>query len=154
MIKWLKSRLWISRSLVKVPQTWRYWYFTRVMMTKEGSTKIVNFITPGQGFFAGAWPHKSYSENALFLWKSSSLLPGIDQTNSVLYSSDDQGSLYMYQNCKFHEPRGRVLLGHGHISHKVKMNYLVLRNYNVALLCHFLFFFSIMWLLICKYELF
>ena len=25
------------------------------------------FHHPGQGFFAGAWPHKSYSENALFL---------------------------------------------------------------------------------------
>ena len=32
-------------------------------MTKEGSTKIVNFMTSG----ARSWPNKSYSENALFL---------------------------------------------------------------------------------------
>ena len=39
-----------------------------------------------------------------FLKKSSSLLPGIDQTNQVC-SNDDQGRVY--QNCKFHDPRGR-----------------------------------------------
>ena len=88
-------------------------------MTKEGSTKIVTFMTPRAGvlvlglgnishivkmhfFFknlllysqalirqtkyvvfscARAWPYKSYSETALFLEQSSSLLPGIDQTN-------------------------------------------------------------------------
>ena len=33
-----------------------------VMMTKEGSTKIVIFMIP-----ARAWPYKVYSENALFL---------------------------------------------------------------------------------------
>ena len=39
-----------------------------VMMTKEGSTKIVNFMTPGAGVLvARVWPYKSYSENALFL---------------------------------------------------------------------------------------
>ena len=47
------------------------------MMTKEGSTIIVNFMTLGQGFFAIAWPYKSYCENALFLLKSSSLLWGM-----------------------------------------------------------------------------
>ena len=37
-----------------------------VMMTKEGSNKIVNFMTPGAGVLncARAW---SYSENAFFL---------------------------------------------------------------------------------------
>ena len=39
-----------------------------VMMTKEGYTKIVNFITPwGRDSCAMAWPYMSYSENALFL---------------------------------------------------------------------------------------
>ena len=39
-----------------------------VMMTKEESTKIVNFMTPGAGVLGqGAWPYKSYSENELFL---------------------------------------------------------------------------------------
>ena len=43
------------------------------MMTKEGATKIVNFMTPGAGVLvlgcacARVWPYKSYSENALFL---------------------------------------------------------------------------------------
>ena len=37
------------------------------MMSKEGSTKIVNFITPRAGILEVAWPNKSYSENALFL---------------------------------------------------------------------------------------
>ena len=39
-----------------------------VMMTNEGYTNIVNFMTPrGKGSCARVWPHKSYSENALFL---------------------------------------------------------------------------------------
>ena len=33
---------------------------------KEECTKIVNFMTPGQGSCARAWPYKLYSENALF----------------------------------------------------------------------------------------
>ena len=57
-------------------------------------------MTPGAGGYARARPYKSHSENALFLLKSSSLLPGIDQTNQVCYN-DDQGSVY--QNCKFHD---------------------------------------------------
>ena len=32
-----------------------------VMMTKEGSTKIINFMTPGQGSCARVWPYKSYT---------------------------------------------------------------------------------------------
>ena len=39
-------------------------------MTKEGSTQIVNFMTPwAGGSCARVWPYKSYSENALFLLK-------------------------------------------------------------------------------------
>ena len=33
------------------------------MMTKEGSTKIINFMNPGAG--GRAWPYISYRENAL-----------------------------------------------------------------------------------------
>ena len=41
-----------------------------VIMTKEGSNKIVNFTTPGAGVsYAKVWPYKSYSENALFFLK-------------------------------------------------------------------------------------
>ena len=51
-----------------------------VMMTKEGSNKIVNFISPGAGYLC---PYKLYSEikSALFLSKSSSLFWGMIQTN-------------------------------------------------------------------------
>ena len=35
----------------------------------------------GRGSCARVWPYKLYSENALFFLKSSSLLPGINQTN-------------------------------------------------------------------------
>ena len=44
--------------------------------------KIVNFMTPGVGVFsAEVWPYKLYSENTLFLLRSSSLLPCTDQAN-------------------------------------------------------------------------
>ena len=40
-----------------------------VMLTKEGSIKIVNFMIPRavSGSCVRVWPYKSYSENALFL---------------------------------------------------------------------------------------
>ena len=41
-------------------------------MTKEGFTKIVTIMTPGQGSCARVLPYKSCIENALFLLKSSS----------------------------------------------------------------------------------
>ena len=63
----------------------------------------------GRGSCSRVWQYtcKSYSENALFLLKSSSLLPGIDQTNYV-YSIDDQGRVY--------PGAGVLLIGGGHIS--------------------------------------
>ena len=54
------------------------------MMTKEGSTKIVNFITSGTEFLVLGHGHKNHitSENALFhLKKYFSLFQGIGQTN-------------------------------------------------------------------------
>ena len=63
------------------------------MITKEESTKILNFMTPGTG------PYKLYCENAIFLF-----LWGMEQTNLV-YSNDDQWRVYL--NCKFHDSRGR-----------------------------------------------
>ena len=74
-------------------------------MTKDGSTKIANFMTPGSGGSCSrAWLYiKSYSENALFFFKFSSLLPGINQTK-YLNSIDDQGRVY--QNWNFYGPRG------------------------------------------------
>ena len=55
-----------------------------------------------RGSCAGAWLHKSYSVNALFLVKSSSVLLSIDQTNRV-YSKDNSGRVY--QNGKFHNAK-------------------------------------------------
>ena len=90
-------------------------------MIKEGSTKIVNFMTH-RGSCAGAWPYKSYRENAFFLLKSSFLLQGIEQTNK-LNSDDYQGKVY--QNCKFLDPGAGVLMqGLAYISLIVKMRYL------------------------------
>ena len=57
------------------------------MMTKEGSTKIVTFMTPRAGVLMQGCDLMSYSENALFSLKSS-LLPCKDQT-SYVYSIDD-----------------------------------------------------------------
>ena len=48
-----------------------------VMMTEEASTKIVNFMTLGSGILVVGCGHMSYFENALFLFKSVSLLPGL-----------------------------------------------------------------------------
>ena len=61
-------------------------------MTKEGYTKIVNFMTPVGGVIVLGRRHMSYSKNALFLLKSSQL-QGIDQTNQV-WSSDYQGNIH------------------------------------------------------------
>ena len=77
----------------------------KVMMTKEGSTKIVNFMTPGAGVLVLGRGHISHIVKMHYFFKNlSSLLQVIDQTNYV-YSIDDQGRVY--QNCKFHDPRGR-----------------------------------------------
>ena len=52
------------------------------MMSKEGSTKIVNFMTPRAGILVlGCGLYKLCSENALFLEESPSFNSGIDQTN-------------------------------------------------------------------------
>ena len=49
-----------------------------VMMTKEGSSKIVDFITPGQGFFARVRPYKSYCEKCIISLKNFSYILGHD----------------------------------------------------------------------------
>ena len=51
-----------------------------------------------------------------FFYKSSSLLPGIDQTNQVCSNGDQER---IYQNCLFHDPWGIevLMLGRDHISH-------------------------------------
>ena len=91
------------------------------MMTKVGSTKIVNFMTTGAGVLVQGRGYVSLIVKCIFFLKFSSLLPGIDQTNQVC-SNYDKGRVY--QNLKLHDPQCRVLvLGRGHISHLVKMHY-------------------------------
>ena len=59
------------------------------MMTKEGSTKIVNFMTPGAGVLVLGRGHISHIVKMhYFFLKSSSLLPSINQTNEI-YDNDD-----------------------------------------------------------------
>ena len=116
------------------------------MMSIEGSTKVVNFMTPGAGVLVLGHDHI----NAFFLSKSS-LLWGIDKTNEV-YGNIDQG--WVYQNCKWLDPRGRgscagawPYKSHGECSLHPNLSYtahwllLVLRDYNATFLCHFWFFF-------------
>ena len=53
-----------------------------VMMNKEGSTKIINFMTPGAGVLVLGHGHISHVVKMQYFFKKfSSLLPGIEQTN-------------------------------------------------------------------------
>ena len=87
------------------------------MMTKEVSTKIVNFMFPcAGGSCARVW---SYTENALFLLESSFLTSGTDQTDRG-YSNDYKGRVY--PNCNVHDPQCRGLCA-SHVSPIVKIHY-------------------------------
>ena len=72
-----------------------------VIVTKKGSTKNLNMMSPGAGVLVLGRCHISH-----VVKMHSSLLPGIDQTNYV-YRNDDQGRVY--QNCKL-EPPGQGIL--------------------------------------------
>ena len=53
------------------------------MMTKEGSTKILTFMTPGAGVLVLVYGHISHIVKIHFFLKSFSLFPVRDQTNYV-----------------------------------------------------------------------
>ena len=72
-----------------------------VIVTKKGSTKNLNMMSPGAGVLVLGRCHISH-----VVKMHSSLLPGIDHTNYV-YRYDDQGRVY--QNCKL-EPPGQGIL--------------------------------------------
>ena len=60
-------------------------------MTKEGSTKIINFMTPGTGVLVLGHGHMSHIVKMHFFFSNhSTLLPGIVQRNQIC-SNDDQG---------------------------------------------------------------
>ena len=65
------------------------------MMTKEGSTKIINFMTPGVGLLVLGRGHIIYTVK---LYK-----PGIDQTNKCLVMMTKEGSTKFV----IYDPRGR-----------------------------------------------
>ena len=91
-------------------------------MTKEGSIKIVKFMTPLAGVLLLECGHISpIVKIHYFSQKSSSLLPGIDQTNYQTVVMTKEGSTKIVN---FMTPRAGVLaLGRGHISHILKMHY-------------------------------
>ena len=74
-----------------------------VMMTKKGSPNV-NFMILEVGVLMLRHGHISHKVKCIISLISSSQFPGIDQSNQVC-SNDDQGRVY--QNCKFHDPRGR-----------------------------------------------
>ena len=111
-----------------------------VIMTKEGSIKIVNFI------------------KLLYFLAN---LQGIDQTKWG-YSNDDQGRVY--QNCKFNHPRGSLWKGKGGGAKGwvfklciILMTCISIYSIMIAIVLRFLlllliFIYFMMALLICKYE--
>ena len=89
-------------------------------MTKEGSTNVVNFMTPGAGVLALERGHMLYSGNAFFPNKIIFFTPRIKQTKYIVKMTKE-GSIKMVT---FMTPTAGVLsLGRGHISHIVKMHY-------------------------------
>ena len=90
------------------------------MITKEGSTLIVNFMTPGAGILVIWCAHISHIVKVQYFF---SIHQGTDQTNWG-NSNDNQERVYL--NWKFNDHWDRVffLLGHVHIIHiVVKMQY-------------------------------
>ena len=64
------------------------------MMTKEGSTKIVNFITPGAGVVLG------HGHISLKIFSN----PGHRSDKLSLCNADQETA---YQHCKFYDHQGR-----------------------------------------------
>ena len=72
----------------------------KAMMTKEGSTKIVNFMTPGAKVLVLGYGHESHIVKIHYFNKNFLLYLGaqIKQTKYIV----------IMINCKFHKPRDRV----------------------------------------------
>ena len=93
-----------------------------VMMTKEVSTKIVNFMTPGAGILVQERGHRSHIVNMHFFFKNLLLYSQtlISQTKYVVMMTKEGSTKIV----NFMTPRAGILvLGRGHISHIVKMHY-------------------------------
>ena len=93
-----------------------------VMMNKEGSTKIVHFMTPGAGFLVLGCGHISHIVKMHYFFKNllfnSQAL--IRQTKYVVMMTKEGSTKFV----NFMTPGAGVLvLWCGHISHIVKMHY-------------------------------
>ena len=93
-----------------------------VMMTKEGSTKIVYFMTPGVWVLVIGCGHISYRVKMHYFFKNlffnSQAL--IRQTKYVVMMTKEGSTKIL----NFMTPWvGVLVLGRGHISHRVKMHY-------------------------------
>ena len=85
-----------------------------VMMTKEGSTKIVNFMTPGAGVFVLGCGRMSY------MVKMHNSYTQIRQTKDIVIMYKEGSTKIV----NFMTPKAGILvLGLGQISHIVKMHY-------------------------------
>ena len=77
------------------------------MMTKEGSTKTVNFMTPrGRGSCAGAWQYKLYGEKT-------SLLPGY--RTDKLFQPNLTQSILGWGGLKFVQMKDHIIFQRGKI---------------------------------------
>ena len=76
-----------------------------VMMTKEGYTKIVNFITPGAGILVLWHGHICHIVKMHYFIKN---IPSPIYISDKLgiHITDDHGKVF--QNFKFHDLRGRI----------------------------------------------
>ena len=131
-----------------------------VIMTKYRSTKIVNFMTPRAGVLVLGRGHRSHTVKKQYFLKNRLhyFRAWIRKTKYVVMVAK-QGST----KSKISSPP----LGHGHMNHiLVNMHYLLLFRYTVHwcfcikgfLFCFplplLIFIYSMMRMLICKYELF
>ena len=93
-----------------------------VMMSKEGSTKIVNFMTPGAGVLVLGRSHINHIMKMHYFFKNLQLYSqAYIRKTKYLVVMTKEGSTNIIN---FMTPvAGVFVLGCGHISHIVKMHY-------------------------------
>ena len=74
-------------------------------MIKEGSTNIVYFMTPRAGVLVLGHSHINHIVKMHYFYKNLLLYSQAQFQTTYLYSDGDHGRVY--QNCKFHDPKGR-----------------------------------------------
>ena len=90
-------------------------------MTKKGSTKIVNFMTPGAGVLALGRGHISHIMTIHYFFKNLLSSQAYIRKTKYIVIMTKVGSTKIVN---FMTPGSGVLaLGRGHISHKMKIHY-------------------------------